>query len=454
MISFPAVGDMFVFNEAIKTFHMKQIKLLPVMLLKSASIALFCSLFFTACVKDHQNNQAYDVVYVQTNNFNANQNAVLAYVDQGDGHLIAAPGSPFYTGGSGNANLAQALGPEDSDNEIVLSSDGKFLLTVNSGSNTIAVFSLKSDGKLIPVVGSPFPSGGHTPVSLSVSGNKIFVVNKGDTGGESDTPNYATFTIDGSGNLSTVPGAVFTTTAGTSPSQVLVSRDKKFVFGDDFLGFMLPTPVGTLRSFTVDNSGVLTAVAGTPYVLPAGAMPHDNGSLGLWQHPSGNPLYVGLPLQSKVGIFDINNTTGVLTLQSSVAAGKAACWIKTNKAGDHLYVLNSGDNEVQVFNSSNPTSPSSIQKITLKNSGPEYFNPAGVPFKTSEDFSLYLSSNEKILYVVSQHTNTDFSIGNFNYLHSLAVNTDGTLSELTEPMQLPVPANTRPKGSLVVKRQQ
>ena len=382
------------------------------------------------------------------------KNAVLAYRDMGDGKLEPLAGSPFLTNGSGVGNPQQILGPLDSDYELRLSTDGKFVLAVNSGSNTIAVFTIKDNGALEHVPGSPFSSGGQTPVALDVWGSYVYVANKSQDPLHATPmlPNYTTFTIDGAGKLTPVAGAKFETTAGSSPSNVLSSRDGRFLWGADFLGFMLMPSVGTLRSFTVGNTGVISPVAGTPYVLPAGAMP-DNGALGLWQHPSGNTLYAGIPVQGKVAVYAISATTGALTLQTTVAAGKAACWLRTNKAGSHLYVLNSGDNAVQLFNTTSPMAPISVQTLELKNSGPAYPGPGGVMFKTSQPFSLHLSTSEKILYVVSQHTNKDFSVGNFNYLHSLKVADDGSLSEPGEPIQLPVANTIRPKGSVVISRQ-
>ncbi len=411
--------------------------------------------FLAASCKKSPDTQTVksDILYIETNNYQDNQNAVIAYRDKGNGKLEPLDGSPFLTNGSGVGNPDQILGPLDSDYELRVSSDGQFLLAVNSGSNTIAVFSIKSNGALQPVAGSPFPSGGQTPVSIDVSGNYVFVVNKSQDPLHATpmAPNYTTFTIDGAGKLTPVQNGKFETTAGTSPTQILVSRDKKYAFGVDFLGFMLKPPVGTLRSLTVSGTGILTPLTGTPYILPTGSMP-DNGALGLWQHPSGNPLYVGLPLQGKIAVFNINASTGALTLLSTVAAGKAACWIRTNKAGDHMYVLNSGDNTIQVYNTSNALTPSSVQTLELKNSGPAYASPGGAPLKTSEPFSLAFSTSEKILYVVNQHTNKDFSIGNYNYLHALSVTDNGQLTETADPVQLPVANNIRPKGSAVVSR--
>ncbi len=131
---------------------------------------------------------------------------------------------------------------------------------------------------------------------------------------------------------------------------------------------------------------------------------------------------------------------------------KATCWIRTTRDGSRMYVINSGENTVSVFNSSNAASPTLLQKLELKKSGPEYIVPGLGAFKTSEPFSLALSTSEKILYIVNQHTNKDFSIGNYNYLHYLDVNNDGTLTEESDPVQIPVPNTVRPKGSAVVMK--
>ena len=42
-------------------------------------------------------------------------------------------------------------------------------------------------------------------------------------------------------------------------------------------------------------------------------------------------------------------------------------------------------------------------------------------------------------------------MGNFNYLHAVAVDADGMLSENTEPVALPVPSTQRPQGVAVAE---
>ncbi len=411
--------------------------------MKSILYMLAIAVIFASCNKNGGSNSPVpngDIVYFETND--ANGNAVLAYFHKNDSTLVPLPGSPFSTGGLGIANPGQGLGPDDDDNQLRITTDKKFLLAVNAGSNSIAVFRIYDHGLLSPVAGSPFYSGGQNPVSIGEFGKYLFVVNKAvsPVADKDPDPNYTVFTIDGDGKLWPVPNSTFETTEGSSPSQALASGDGRFLFGADFLGFMAMPAVGTLRSFNIHGNGTISPVAGTPLTIPAAG-----GALGLWQNPRANVLYVGFPLAGMVGVYDINVSTGALTFNKSVAAGPAVCWLRTNSDGSDLYALNSAENTVSVYNTSTPASPSAIQKLVLKDAGPDY-TAMGMAFPTSEDFSLSFSPSGKTLYVICQYTNPDFSLGNYNLLHVLKVGVDGMLSETTEPMPIPVSNTVRPQG--------
>jgi hypothetical protein len=76
-------------------------------------------------------------------------------------------------GGIGVFDGTFALGPFDSDQNLTEDRAGTMLFAVNSGSNTIAVFDIQQDGGLVPVSGSPFPSGGSDPVSVGLIGDTL-----------------------------------------------------------------------------------------------------------------------------------------------------------------------------------------------------------------------------------------------------------------------------------------
>ncbi|MBA2684268.1 MAG: beta-propeller fold lactonase family protein [Gemmatimonadaceae bacterium] len=391
---------------------------------------------------------ASKVLYLISNSATPGQNAVLGYTRAADGSLTAMAGSPFLTGGTGVANPTQGLGPDDVDFAVATSSDHKQLFAVNPGSNTIAVFDIAENGSLTSVAGSPFSSNGINPVSVAVDGNYLLVVNKAQDPAQPTTqlPNYATLAIAADGSLSPVPGAKVETVAGASPQMVLLSPSKSLFFGADFMAPIAPSPAGSLRSFTLASDGTFAPAPGTPLNIP-GDSALAQLVLGLAVHPTQNILYVGFVTQNKLGVYNFDSGTGALTFRTSVAnSGQAICWITTNATGSAIYTVDTGDNSMSWYDATAPLAPVEDQHLLLKNPGPSYMNAMGMPVPTSQAFQEALTPDGKFLYVVSQHTNPDFTAANGNVLHALAVAADGSLSEPGTPVALPVDTHTRPWG--------
>ena len=130
------------------------------LLLCAAAVAA-CAVVFRLSTKGRavRIRMAGRIVYVTSNDYHDNANAVLAYRHKPDGTLAPLPGSPFLTHGAGLANPKQVLGPDDTDDPLVISDDGRFLFAVNGGSNTVAVFSINPDGSLVTVSGQSVPFG-------------------------------------------------------------------------------------------------------------------------------------------------------------------------------------------------------------------------------------------------------------------------------------------------------
>jgi hypothetical protein len=75
----------------------------------------------TSCTKQQGGIGAAEqnkIVYVLSNDYHDNANAVLAYKRLASGVLEALPGSPFSTHGAGLANPAEALGFDDTDDPV------------------------------------------------------------------------------------------------------------------------------------------------------------------------------------------------------------------------------------------------------------------------------------------------------------------------------------------------
>ncbi|MEO7152907.1 MAG: beta-propeller fold lactonase family protein [Burkholderiaceae bacterium] len=366
------------------------------------------------------------VVYVESNA--ASDNAILAYRRSPQGDLTPLPGSPFATGGKGVFDLSLDLGPFDSDQLITTNADKTLLFAVNAGSNTIAVFRIHADGSLAAVAGSPFPSGGINPVSVGVARDTLVVVNKAMDPRQSATslPNYTSFHFAPDGRIDPVPLSTVTVGPTNSPSQALISANQRLVFGADFFG-------GLLQSFQIGQTGSLAQNA--PQALPATAFegsPAPRLPLGLTAHPNRPVVYVGLVTVNKIAVYSHDNF-GVLSFVRTVDdSGSAPCWLRTNADGSRLYVSNTGDSSITVYDTTDPLAPKEIQKLTLKGEGSPFqieFDPRG-----------------NYLYVVNQRAIASTPIGQGNTLHTLRVNANGHLTEPGSPTVLDLPLGTRPQG--------
>jgi 6-phosphogluconolactonase (cycloisomerase 2 family) len=374
-----------------------------------------------------QQSRLRNFVYVESND--PNGNAIFAFSrNDADGSLTPLPGSPFPAGGTG-ISFTTALGPFDSDQNIIVNPAQTLLFAVNGGSDTIAVFRIQNDGSLTAVAGSPFPSGGSNPVSVGLAGNVLCVVNKDEDPGHpgQSLPNYTSFQVSDGGQLTPIKNSTVSDDLGSDPSQALISPDGSLLFGADFLG-------GLLRTFRIAGNGRLIPKDSQP--LPAAEFA-DTGApplpLGLAVHPTQPILYVDFVTINRVGIYRYTKGGQLTFLRTVPDSGTAACWALVNKAGTRLYASNTGDASISVFDiSGDPTEPIEIQHVKLKTTG--------------NCFQFALDSTEKFLHVVTQGGSSTPQPTD-NGLNVLSVAADGTLTEVrSSPTILPVPNRVRPQG--------
>lgn len=302
-----------------------------------------------------------DIIYLESNSTAGN--SILAFENNGTGTPTYLGSTP--AGGIGVYDGTFALGPFDSDQNLVINPEGTLLFAVNSGSNSIAVFRITSNGGLQAVAGSPFPSGGSDPVSLGLKGDTLVVVNKDQDPAQNGNlvlPNYTTFQVWPNGTLTPIENSTVSVGYGTSPSQALIASQGPFVFGADFLG-------GLLQSFQVSADGVLhqnlpQALPDSVFTGPAAAAPH--WPLGMRTHPYLPILYVDIVAISEVAVYSYGET-GTLSFVGTVAdSGAGPCWAVVNHAGTRLYVTNTGDTSIEVYDLTNPLNPVEIQHFLME----------------------------------------------------------------------------------------
>jgi 6-phosphogluconolactonase len=141
---------------------------------------------------------------VHTITNSATGNEVLAFHRANNGALTSA--GRFTTGGNGSG---AGLG---SGHSLVVSDDGRELVVVNAGSNTISAFKVKHDG--LSLIGQPAPSGGTRPTSVTIHNDLVYVLN-------ADSTSIAGFKLDDNRGLAPIAGSIRSLGAGTmTPSQI------------------------------------------------------------------------------------------------------------------------------------------------------------------------------------------------------------------------------------------
>jgi 6-phosphogluconolactonase (cycloisomerase 2 family) len=396
---------------------------------------------FSASSLDRHDHRAEEVVYVESNNPTPGQNAVLGFLRNPFNGSLTQFGS-FATGGTGQLNVPKIVGPDDGDQQVRATADGKFLYAVNQGSNTITAFRIDRNGELDWI--GTFDSGGVQPDSIGIAGDHLYVANRGNAAaGVPGTiaPNITAFTIKHDGSLAAIPNSTISFPVGTFVSQTLISRDGRFLFAEVASLQNVPQ-ANTVAPFQIKQDGTLQLAPGGN--VSAGS--NTSLILGAAANPNLNIIYSGITAAGQIGVFTYDETGRTSFVGQAADQGLAPCWCTVSADGKVLYAANTATNSVGVFSLADPLHPVEIQDFKL--GGPQ---SSGGTARQTAAFELALDPTGHSLYVVGQSTDPSFQEG--NQLHTLTVARDGTLSEPSGPVifaPADAPANTHPQGVVVV----
>jgi 6-phosphogluconolactonase len=270
--------------------------------------------------------------FVYVNDNTAGTNTVAAFVRNANGGLTPVPGSPFNAGGAGAGTGLASQGA------IQVSSDGRYVLAVDAGSNQISVLRIARDGALELVPGGVVSSGGAQPVSVAEHNGLVYVANAGAA-----DSNYAGFALSDGGQLRPLPGSTVPLAAGTQPGDVLFNPT-----GTSLIG----TRVGTsqIDSFRVAFDGRLLAAAGSPFAA------QGLGPFGSAFRPT-NPdqLFVSnahnAAGQGTVSAFRVTHDGTLSSIGSSpfVDQQTAPCWVEISHDGEFLFTVNTGSGSISRY---------------------------------------------------------------------------------------------------------
>lgn len=296
------------------------------------SIAVVATTFLTTLKPNAvaANNLKSGAVYVLTNQVN---NAVAAFDRATDGTLT--PAGVFPTGGAGNPVPQPGDPPTDplaSQGALILSDNNHFLFAVNAGSNEISVLSISKDAlTLVDTVGS----GGVRPISLTVHGNLLYVLNEGGT------PNITGFTVSNTGELTPVPGSTRPLSGGNGadPAQVNFNSDGSLLV-------VTEKATNLIDVYVVGSNGV----AGPPTSNPSAGMTPFGFAFDQHNHLIISEAFGGAPNASAVSSYSAALSGMLNVISESVPdLQTAACWIVITNSGRYVYTSNTGGGSVSSY---------------------------------------------------------------------------------------------------------
>ncbi|MEM1043297.1 MAG: beta-propeller fold lactonase family protein [Bacteroidota bacterium] len=259
----------------------------------------------------------------------ANGNAVVAFLRDEGGQL--SPAGTYATGGTGSGGAIAG-----STNPVLVTPSRSFLLAVNAGSDEVSVFRILKEARSLELVGS-VPSGGPLPLSLTLSGDLLYVLNGGREG---EPGNVSGFRLSPAGTLTPVTGGI-----RTLPEGVMAPPQLGFAPGGRAL-LVTDRPSNVLVAYNVRANGTLSGARVTP---SAGVTPFgfDFDQYGRLFVSEANAPDGPVPDGSSLSSYE-RAGNGLAVLDGVVPTNEtAACW--TRVIGRYAYVTNTASNTVTGF---------------------------------------------------------------------------------------------------------
>lgn len=261
------------------------------------------------------------VVVTATNS--ATGNALLVFPRAANGALGAPAMLPSGGNGTG-AGIGNQAG-------LRLSRDGRFLLAINAGSNSVSVFRTSATGaRLVATT----PSGGILPVSVAIHGTLVYVLHAGGSG------NVMGFRLTRDGALRPLAGSSRPLSgSATAPAQAGFSPDGRTLVvterATNLIGVFRVRTDGLLGDFVAAASSGMT-----PF--------------GFAFDPAGRLLvseaFGGAPDASALSSYRVGRGPSLATITASAATTEtAACWVEVTPDGRYAYVTNTGSGTVSGY---------------------------------------------------------------------------------------------------------
>lgn len=255
---------------------------------------------------------------------------------------------------------------------LLLSKNGRWLFAVNAGSNEISTFAVRRDTLSLT---DKVSSGGTRPVSVTVHGDLLYVLNGGGTN------NITGFSIGEWGKLTPIPNSTRPlSAAATGPAQIQFTPD-----GDALV--VTEKATNKIDLYTVED-GIATgpAVRDSNGITPFGFAFDKRGHLIV------SEAFGGAANQAALSSYEISDDgTNLNIISPSVKDNQsAACWVVVTRNGRYAYTTNTASGSVSGYRVAKDG------KLTLLGNGLTAIIGAG-----SGPIDAALSKGSQFLYVLN-----------------------------------------------------
>ncbi|MEP7303880.1 MAG: beta-propeller fold lactonase family protein [Acidobacteriota bacterium] len=288
----------------------------PILTIAAAALAVLTGTQRGAAHAD----ESLATVYTMSNAITGNR--VLTFHRAPNGTL--APAGSFATGGLGTGG---GLGNQGG---ITLSGNDRWLLAVNAGSHDVSLFATDDDGlRLVDRA----PSGGMRPVSATIHGDLVYVLNAG-----SDT--VSGFRLRPHGQLTPLVGSVRPLSgSGTDPAQVQFRPDGRVLV-------VTEKATNLIVTYSVDEHGML----GSPQIQSSQGATPFGFAFGTRRQLYVSEAFNGAPDASALSSYRVRADGTLHPVSPSVPTHQtAACWVVVTDDGRFAYTSNTGSGSISGY---------------------------------------------------------------------------------------------------------
>jgi 6-phosphogluconolactonase len=345
-------------------------------------------------------------VYVLTNMLAGN--TVVSLQRNQDGSLTRLEEVSTGGLGSGPIPLPPPIGgpnPLDSQDALIATPNGRFLLAVNAGSNEISVLGIRGEGLVLT---DKVSSNGEYPVSLSVHGSLVYVLNS------HGNPNINGFNLDDSGKLTSIPDSTRSAGSPTAdPAQVAFAPDGNTLIVTERLANLIDVFQMTKRG-TPGTHAQLVSNNHTPFGVSFG-----RGRIIAITETNERVPRIPVINGASVSTYRIG-ATGELTAVSVAVPDhqSAACWIRFTPNRQFAYVSNTGSGTLSSYAVSPRGDLVLAEEIAADTGGPQ-----------SVPIDLAITPDGEFLYVLSSLLGT---------IQGYRIERDGTLTHVSSTDGFPI----------------